>query len=131
MVYIVYGPQLLYFNTFGQSISQLFMILLGAINYYHQMSQASPYFTPVFFISFIFMMFFVVLNIFVAILNEAFSVVVALEEKDHEKDLLRKFKNRLVAELKHYYEKFKYFCKKCCKTKTVQRSLAFKAFNRT
>lgn len=131
MIHVVYGTELQAFNSFSKCISSLFMILLGALDNYPGMSQASPYFTPIFFIVFMFLMFFVVMNIFVAILNEAFGVVVEVETKSHEKELVDRFKNRLVKELKFYGERVKYVFKKAFKSRRVPRSAAFKAFSRT
>lgn len=129
-VHIIYGNELEIFTTFTLSLSHLFMIILGAIDNYKQMSIASPIFTPIFYIFFMFLMFFVIMNIFVAILNEAYGVVIELQSDFHEKELVGKLKNMLVAEIKHYLERIRYYCKACCKKSNVERSLAFKAFNR-
>lgn len=130
MVRIVYGCNIFAFINFGSSISSLFMTLLGALNYYPSMSLVSPYFTPIFYTIFMFLMFFVILNIFVAILNESFGVIIALEDKESEKEILGKLKNRLIIELKFISDRVKYRCKKCCKRRGIERSVAFKAFNK-
>jgi hypothetical protein len=48
---------------------------MGDLGKYEDMSSAEPIVTPIFFIGYMFLIFFVIMNIFVAILNEAFSTV--------------------------------------------------------
>lgn len=129
-VHVVYGNELEVFTTFSRCLSNLFMILLGALDNYKDMSLASPIFTPLLYISFMFLMFFVIMNIFVAILNEAYGVVVELHTKSLEKEIVGRLKIRLFTEIRHFYERLKYFCKKSFKKQRVERSVAFKAFNR-
>jgi Polycystin cation channel len=130
MANIVYGSQLIDFMNFSRTISSLFLMLLGGLNDYPYMNQVSPYFTPVFFVFYMFLMFFVIMNIFVAILNEAFGVVVEMQIKEHEKEIFGLFVNNLVSEIKLIGGRLKYSCKNCCKKNKVERSVAFKAFNR-
>jgi hypothetical protein len=130
MVHIIYGNELSNFTSFGVSISALFMILLGSLDSYEEMSEVSPVFTPIFYIGFMFLMFFVIMNIFVAILNEAYSVVVDFHVNSLEKELVDRFKTRLFEEIKLIFERVRYFLKKCLKRQRIERSIAFKAFNR-
>ena len=130
MVHIIYGIELNNFSTFGISISSLFMVLLGSLDKYQEMSIASPILTPIFFIGFMFLMFFVIMNIFVAILNEAYSVVAGFHINSLEKELVGKFKTRLIEEIKIIFGRCIYICKKCLKRKKIERSAAFKAFSR-
>lgn len=67
------------------------------------------------------------MNIFVAILNEAFAVVVEQSDHNADKALLKTKAKQLVKELKMIGEQLKYQLKKCC---TRRRNQNTKAFNR-
>ena len=105
MSHIVYGRALQSFSTYFYSFINLFRMLLGDISRYPDMSDAEPNFTPFIFIGYIFLCFFVMLNIFVAILNEAFGVVVDYRQQHKDKLKMQKFGKKVLEELTFYWKK--------------------------
>jgi len=74
MGYNIFGMQAQSYNTVVNTLGTLFLILLGEFDY-AEMNAVSRLWAIVFFIIFVLFMFFVVLNIFLAILNDAYTVV--------------------------------------------------------
>jgi len=113
MSHIVYGRVLQSFSTYFYSFISLFRMLLGDINRYPDMSDAEPNFTPFIFIGYIFLCFFVMLNIFVAILNEAFGVVVDYRQQHKDKLKMQKFVQKVVEELTFYWRRLAACVQEC------------------
>lgn len=113
MSHIVYGRVLQSFSTYFYSFINLFRMLLGDINRYTDMSNAEPNFTPFIFIGYIFLCFFVMLNIFVAILNEAFGVVVDYRQQHQDKLKMQKFGKKVLEELTFYWRRFTVCVQEC------------------
>jgi len=70
----IFGMQAPSYNTIINTLGTLFLILLGEFDY-AEMNAVSRLWAIIFFIIFVLFMFFVVLNIFLAILNDAYTVV--------------------------------------------------------
>ncbi|XP_078006561.1 polycystin-2-like protein 2 isoform X3 [Phascolarctos cinereus] len=72
--YFVFGSQVDDFSTFENSIFTQFRIVLGDFNFAN-IEEANWVLGPTYFITFIFFVFFVLLNMFLAIINDAYSEV--------------------------------------------------------
>lgn len=128
MAHQVYGYVLFDFSTYFLSQINVFMIDLGDIDIYSKMSSVEPIYTPIFFVFYIFFVFFVTNNIFIAILNEAFGVVVEHQRKLNEKELIGKLKTRFIDEIKFFAERCRYCCTHLSTKKKVETSKAHKTF---
>jgi len=94
----IFGMQAPSYSTIVNTLGTLFLILLGEFDY-AEMNAVSRLWAIIFFIIFVLFMFFVVLNIFLAILNDAYTVVHTQhiwEELERRKpsSLLEKFEIR-------------------------------------
>ncbi|XP_033037014.1 polycystic kidney disease 2-like 2 protein [Trachypithecus francoisi] len=74
--FLVFGSQVDDFSTFQNSIFAQFRIVLGDFNF-AGIQQANPILGPIYFITFIFFVFFFLLNMFLAIINDTYSEVKA------------------------------------------------------
>ncbi|XP_073252460.1 polycystin-2-like protein 1 [Porites lutea] len=72
--YLVFGTQVRDFSTFEDSIFTLFRIILGDFDF-HALEQANRVLGPIFFITYVFFVFFVLLNMFLAIINDTYAEV--------------------------------------------------------
>jgi hypothetical protein len=69
---LVYGPDTYDFATYVNAFTTLFKVLLGDFDY-DELERASPIMTPIFFISFVILVFFVTINMMVAIIIKGFE----------------------------------------------------------
>merc|ERR1719502_848025 len=69
---LLFGTSIREFSTLGKSCNQLFLISLGDFDY-QELKDVTPLFAPLWFISFQVVVFMVMLNIFIGIINFAFS----------------------------------------------------------
>jgi ABC-type multidrug transport system fused ATPase/permease subunit len=128
--YIIYGPRLEIYRTYIKAFTTLFVMITGEIAYYEDMQKVAPIFTPFFFLTFMFLTFFVLINLFVAILNEAFAVVVGQQVSSKDKQALTSNLLQLKKEAQRFKNIFCSRCRECCKRrKNVSRSKANRAFN--
>ncbi|XP_070544814.1 polycystin-2-like protein 1 isoform X3 [Ptychodera flava] len=74
--YLIFGTQIDDFKSFGDSIFTLFRIILGDFDF-HELEQANRIMGPIFFCTYVFFVFFVLLNMFLAIINDTYSEVKA------------------------------------------------------
>jgi hypothetical protein len=130
LVHVIYGSQDEIYSTYFRTMATLTVTLLGDVSQYESMSAQEPYITPIFFVSYMFLMFFIILNIFVAILNEAFSVVVEHSRQSKDKDLVKNALRKLVEEVKIFIDLVKYKYQNCCKRSKSETSKAFKKFGK-
>eukprot|EP00118_Oscarella_pearsei_P013529 m.109041 g.109041 ORF g.109041 m.109041 type:complete len:797 (+) comp37336_c0_seq2:145-2535(+) len=72
--YLIFGAQVKDFSTFGDSIFTLFRIILGDFDFL-EMEKANRILGPIFFVTYVFFVFFVLLNMFLAIINDSYSDV--------------------------------------------------------
>ncbi|XP_040583517.1 polycystin-2-like [Lepeophtheirus salmonis] len=86
--YLMFGVQLENFKTFRDSFFTLFRMILGDFNF-NEIEEASPYLGPIFFVVYIFFVFFVLLNVFLAIINDTYSLVKS--EKSEEQNPFKEF----------------------------------------
>lgn len=74
------------FSSFSDAIFTLLRTILGDFNF-HQIEAANRLLGPIFFLSYVFFVFFVLLNMFLAIINDTYSEVkaeIAAQKNDFE-----------------------------------------------
>lgn len=74
--YVLFGPQVKDFSTFSDSIFTLLRIILGDFDF-PGMVHAQPELGPMYFFSYVVSVFFILLNMFLAIINDTYSEVKA------------------------------------------------------
>lgn len=72
--YLVFGTQVLDFSTFERSIYTLFRIILGDFDF-ESLETANRILGPIFFLTYVFFVFFVLLNMFIAIINDTYGEI--------------------------------------------------------
>ena len=72
--YMVFGQVIYKYSTPAESFYTLFRIILGDFDF-HEMEQAHYIIGPAYFISYVFIVFFILLNMFLAIINDTYSLV--------------------------------------------------------
>lgn len=93
LAYMAYGSSLQAFNTFPAAAATLFQILLGNFDY-DSMRSVNRILTPIFFLSYVAIVLFVLMNMFISILNDSYSKA---NEKSQEKSF--------VEMIRHYFKK--------------------------
>jgi len=84
--YLVFGTVVFDFYSLTESIYTLFRIILGDFNF-HDLEKAHRQLGPIYFITYVFLVFFVLINMFLAIINDTYSEVkadIALQESEFE-----------------------------------------------
>lgn len=74
--YLVFGTQVHDFSTFERSIYTLFRIILGDFDF-ESLEAANRLLGPIFFLTYVFFVFFVLLNMFIAIINDSYGEIKA------------------------------------------------------
>lgn len=74
--YLLFGTQAKDFSTFPDSIFTLFRVILGDFNY-SELQEANSVLGPLYFILYVFFIFFILINMFLAIINDTYSGVKA------------------------------------------------------
>jgi len=74
--YLLFGSQVEDFSTFYDSTFTLLRTILGDFDF-HELEQANRVLGPIFFITYVFFVFFVLLNMFLAIINDTYAEVKA------------------------------------------------------
>uniref|UniRef100_A0A1I8G2W2 Polycystin-2 n=1 Tax=Macrostomum lignano TaxID=282301 RepID=A0A1I8G2W2_9PLAT len=70
--YLIFGTQVKDFREFQQAIFTLFRIILGDFDF-HELENAHRVLGPIFFLLYVFFVFFVLINMFLAIINDTYS----------------------------------------------------------
>ncbi|XP_038197320.1 polycystin-2 isoform X2 [Arvicola amphibius] len=103
LAYLVFGTQVDDFSTFQECIFTQFRIILGDINF-AELEEANRVLGPLYFTTFVFFMFFILLNMFLAIINDTYSEVksdLAQQKAEMElSDLIRKGYQKALVKLK-------------------------------
>uniref|UniRef100_A0A8B9QLI6 Polycystin-2 n=2 Tax=Apteryx owenii TaxID=8824 RepID=A0A8B9QLI6_APTOW len=103
LAYLVFGTQIDDFSTFQDCVFTQFRIILGDFNF-TEVEEANRILGPIYFTTFVFFMFFILLNMFLAIINDTYSEVKS--DMAHQKaemelsDLIRKGYNKAMIKLK-------------------------------
>ncbi|XP_054583534.1 polycystin-2 isoform X2 [Eptesicus fuscus] len=103
LAYLVFGTQVDDFSTFQECIFTQFRIILGDINF-AEIEEANRVLGPLYFTTFVFFMFFILLNMFLAIINDTYSEVksdLAQQKAEMElSDLIRKGYHKALVKLR-------------------------------
>ncbi|XP_039217129.1 polycystin-2 isoform X2 [Crotalus tigris] len=103
LAYLVFGTQVNDFSTFQDSVFTQFRILLGDFDF-TEVEEANRILGPVYFTSFVFFMLFILLNMFLAIINDTYSEVKTdmIQQKSEMElsDLIKKGYTKAMVKLK-------------------------------
>ncbi|XP_037094616.1 polycystin-2-like [Pollicipes pollicipes] len=72
--YLLFGTQVRDFSSFGNATFTLLRTILGDFNF-HEIEAANRVLGPIFFLAYVFFVFFVLMNMFLAIINDTYSEV--------------------------------------------------------
>ncbi|CAH8572053.1 unnamed protein product [Schistosoma mattheei] len=101
--YLAFGTQAKDFSSFITVVYTLFRIILGDFDF-NALETANRVFGPIYFIVYVFFVFFVLINMFIAIINETYSSVKSdLEKQPNEfemKDFLKDRMRSMLEKLK-------------------------------
>ncbi|XP_071973028.1 polycystin-2 isoform X2 [Engystomops pustulosus] len=101
--YLVFGTQVDDFSSFQDCIFTQFRIILGDFNF-TEIEEANRILGPIYFTSFVFFMFFILLNMFLAIISDTYSEVktdMAQQKSEMElADLIKKGCSKAMVKLK-------------------------------
>uniref|UniRef100_H3D0E5 Polycystin-2 n=1 Tax=Tetraodon nigroviridis TaxID=99883 RepID=H3D0E5_TETNG len=103
LAYLVFGTQVGDFSTFQASIFTQFRIILGDFEF-SEIEEASPVLGPVYFTTFVFFVFFILMNMFLAIINDTYSEVKADMSQQRSEmemtDFIKKGCNKALMKLR-------------------------------
>ncbi|RWS23690.1 polycystin-2-like protein, partial [Leptotrombidium deliense] len=72
--YLLFGTQVKDYSSFGNSVFTLLRLILGDFDF-HELEAANRVLGPIYFLSYIFFVFFVLMNMFLAIINDSYAEV--------------------------------------------------------
>ncbi|CAJ1052439.1 polycystin-2 isoform X1 [Xyrichtys novacula] len=103
LAYLVFGTQVDDFSTFQASIFTQFRIILGDFEF-SKIEEANPVLGPIYFTTFVFFIFFILMNMFLAIINDTYSEVKADMSQQRSEmemtDLIKKGCNKALMKLR-------------------------------
>ncbi|XP_047222593.1 polycystin-2 isoform X1 [Girardinichthys multiradiatus] len=103
LAYLVFGTQVDDFSTFQASVFTQFRIILGDFDL-SEIEEANPVLGPVYFTTFVFFIFFILMNMFLAIINDTYSEVKADMSQQRSEmemtDLIKKGCNKALMKLR-------------------------------
>ncbi|XP_056135698.1 polycystin-2 isoform X2 [Lampris incognitus] len=103
LAYLVFGTQVNDFSTFQSSIFTQFRIILGDFEF-SEIEEANPVLGPIYFTTFVFFIFFILMNMFLAIINDTYSEVKADMSQQRSEmemtDLIKKGCNKALMKLR-------------------------------
>ncbi|RXN01914.1 Polycystin-2 [Acipenser ruthenus] len=103
LAYLVFGTQVNDFSTFQACIFTQFRIILGDFDF-AEIEEANRILGPIYFTTFVFFIFFILLNMFLAIINDTYSEVkadMAQQKSEMElADLIKKGCNKAMVKLR-------------------------------
>ncbi|XP_067858771.1 polycystin-2-like protein 1 [Heptranchias perlo] len=101
--YLLFGTQVANFSTFLKCIFTQFRIILGDFNF-DEIDNANRILGPIYFVTYVFFVFFVLLNMFLAIINDTYSEVKAdlSTQKDGLQitDIIKQGYNKALTKMK-------------------------------
>ena len=97
--YLVFGPYVYDYRSVMDTISTLLRVILGEIDY-HELAEANRVFAPFFFASFMILFFFILVNIFLAIILDAWRV--ESEMRSNRKELKTSLTAAAVQRIKDF-----------------------------
>jgi len=106
--YLIFGTQVKDFSTYMDSVYTLFRIILGDFNF-REIQDANRILGPIFFITYVFFVFFVLINMFLAIINDTYAEVksdLAQQESEFEiGDYFKRGYDKMMSKLSFKREK--------------------------
>lgn len=100
--YLLFGTQVQDFSSFIRAIFTLLRVILGDFNF-NEIEAANRVLGPIYFLSYVFFVFFVLMNMFLAIINDTYSEVktdIACQKSDIEiGEYFKRTYNNLVSKL--------------------------------
>ncbi|XP_035516341.1 polycystin-2 isoform X1 [Morone saxatilis] len=103
LAYLVFGTQVNDFSTFQASIFTQFRIILGDFEF-SEIEEANPVLGPIYFTTFVFFIFFILMNMFLAIINDTYSEVKADMSQQRSEmemtDLIKKGCNKALMKMR-------------------------------
>ncbi|KAM9770402.1 polycystin-2 isoform 1-T1 [Menidia menidia] len=103
LAYLVFGTQVNDFSTFQDSVFTQFRIILGDFNFL-EIKEANPVLGPIYFGTFVFFIFIILMNMFLAIINDTYSEVKADMSQQRSEmemsDLIKKGCNKALLKLR-------------------------------
>ncbi|CAL1601105.1 unnamed protein product [Knipowitschia caucasica] len=103
LAYLVFGTQVNDFSTFQDSILTQFRIILGDFDF-SEIEETNPVLGPLYFTTYVIFIFFVLLNMFLAIINDTYSEVKADMSQQRSEmemtDLIKKGCNKALMKLR-------------------------------
>lgn len=103
LAYLVFGTQVNDFSTFQASIFTQFRIILGDFEF-SEIEEANPVLGPIYFTTFVFFIFFILMNMFLAIINDTYSEVKADMSQQRSEmemtDFIKKGCNKALMKLR-------------------------------
>jgi len=115
---LIFGQTIREYKTFSSSMSTLLRSLLGDFDY-KKMANTCPNIAPIYFVLYIFIVFFVITNMFIAVVCEYFQKIKdSLEEEERQKKyvIVTNFKENLYIYL--FHESIFSLCCCCFKKKS-------------
>ncbi|KAM7419410.1 hypothetical protein PAMA_016501 [Pampus argenteus] len=104
LAYLVFGTQVNNFSTFQASIFTQFRIILGDFSEFSEIKEANPVLGPIYFTTFVIFIFFILMNMFLAIINDTYSEVKADMSQQRSEmemtDLIKKGCNKALMKLR-------------------------------
>ncbi|XP_015781741.1 polycystic kidney disease 2-like 1 protein isoform X2 [Tetranychus urticae] len=90
--YLLFGTQVKDYSSFGTAVFTLLRLILGDFNF-QELEAANRVLGPFFFLSYIFFVFFVLMNMFLAIINDTYAEVKSELHEDDEFPIMEYFKS--------------------------------------
>uniref|UniRef100_A0A8C6M8C3 Polycystin-2 n=1 Tax=Nothobranchius furzeri TaxID=105023 RepID=A0A8C6M8C3_NOTFU len=116
LAYLVFGTQVNDFSSFQASILTQFRIILGDFNFPE--IEENPVLGPIYFTTFVFFIFFILMNMFLAIINDTYSEVKADMSQQRSEmemtDLIKKVFNYILIHSYIYIYIYIYVCVCVC-----------------
>ncbi|KAK1161107.1 polycystin-2-like [Acipenser oxyrinchus oxyrinchus] len=101
--YLLFGCQVDSFSSFKNCVFTQFLVILGEINF-NELEQANRILGPIYFTTFVFFVFFVLLNMFLAIINDTYAEIKcdqSLQMTDYEvSDFIKKTCNAALVKIR-------------------------------
>lgn len=100
--YLLFGTIVRDFSTFAKAVFTLLRLILGDFNFY-ELEEANRILGPIYFLSYVFFVFFVLMNMFLAIINDTYAEVkteIASQKNEFEiADYFKKGINNMMGKL--------------------------------
>jgi len=104
MGWLTFGPDTAFFNTFGNAFGSCWNFVLGNPPDYTVLTQSNRVLGPLFFTLFTIFVFFIMINMFIAILNDAYDTVHRKSSHIHFRRTVAKKTRRMIHAIKNTFQ---------------------------